>query len=232
MRPLVPIIVASLALSVAVTISAGSQPFSSAAQPTPKPSPSGPLPLPTPPGGPPPAPVPPPTTMPGSRADLRQYTNTSGSWRVEIPAAWRITAADDPAGAIITTFDPRTAVFQNGLDVRTRLGVVPPSELRVNVDVWPNADHLTVGNWVDRASAGRVDGQVKRIDRSNTTISGQPGVVLVQQELSSDRNVRLITYYVVASRDGTNIYVISMHPADSIHAAQFRELLSRFEVLR
>lgn len=232
MRRIIAITVAGLVLGVAVAVSGSGRLVGTAAEPTPKPSPSGLRPLPTPPGGPAPAPVPAPTTVPGSRPDLREYTNARGSWRVELPATWRVFAADDPAGAIITTFDPTNAAFQNGLDIRTRVGVIPRTELRVNVDVWPNVQRLAVGDWIDQVSTGRVDGEVTRLARTNTTIAGQPAVALVQQELSSDRNTRVIDYYILASRDGTRIYVISMHPVDSVRLGEFGALLATFEVLQ
>ena len=222
----------SVALAAVLVVSGLDRSFGFAAQPTPKPSPTGPLPLPTPPGGPAPATVPSPTTGPGSQADLRRYTNTRGSWRVELPATWRIFASDDPAGAIITTFDPQIAGFQTGLDLRTRLGVVPRWELRIDVDVWPNPQGLSVTDWVDRTGAGRIDGEVKRLSRNSTSVAGRSAVSLVQQELSSDGKTRVIAYYVLASRDGTRIYIISMHPTDSLWLSGFQALLARFEVLQ
>lgn len=203
-----------------------------AAPPTPRPTPkpSG-FPVPPPPPVPSLAPLPQkPTTQPASPGLVR-YVNVAGGWAATLPATWRLHAAFDARSAIFTSFDPNTAGFQKQ-DVRTGLGDVPRTEVRVNVDSWPNPARLDAAAFVaqDQANA-RLEGRVREISRAAITVAGSAGVGLTREELSSDGIWRTIAYYIFPSPSLDTMFVVSVVPGNSQHAAAVSRVLDAFETV-
>lgn len=203
-----------------------------AAPPTPRPTPkpSG-FPVPPPPSLPSLAPLPPkPTTEPAG-PDLVRYVNVAGGWAGTLPATWRLHAGFDARSAIFTSFDPNTASFQKH-DVRTRLGDVPRTEVRVNVDSWPNPAALDAAAFVaqDQANA-RLEGRVREISRDAITVAASDGLALTREELSSDGIWRTVAYYVFPSPNSDTMFVVSVVPGNSLHATAVSRFLDAFETV-
>lgn len=203
-----------------------------AADPTPKPPLASPQPPPAFPGGPAPSPIPQPTTRPGPDASTRLYENAAGGWAISLPADWRVSAGDDPAFAILTSYDPATAAFQRSSDVRRGSAQIPTSELRVSVEAWLNPKALSPAAWVAASASSRTNGTVERLSQAPVTIAGQGGIALVQRELSTDGHARTIEYFVFGSRDASRIYIVSATPFESLRRAQLDAMLASLVVSR
>ncbi len=174
-----------------------------------------------------PMPQPSPTLRPGQR--YATYTDQTLGWSVEYPATW--TVSKWPGGAAFTSYDPATAPFERPASFESALAIVPPTEIRVHVEVWPNDVGATLTQYVDAWVAEAPRNHVSIISRSAGFAANQPSeVVQVSEGLPTGRSRNAVWIFVVPQGTG-RAYLIRGFPAESAFRQELDRILATFRTL-
>ena len=155
------------------------------------------------------------------------YTSAQGGWSVEYPDSWR-TATWRVLGASFTSYDPNTAVWEKQFGSAARAGTPPQTEMRVDIEVWPNDKKLTAPAYADEfLNAPPTVSHAQVISRQNVTVSGR-GAVLATLSEETPAGSRSAIYVFVASASQDRLYLIRAFPLDSVQRTRFDHMVVTF----
>lgn len=176
-----------------------------------------------------PTPTPPasPTLRPGQK--YAAYTQPARIWSLEYPARWYVSDWR-ASGAAFTSYDPATAQFERPASFESALAIVPPTEIRIHVEMWPNDVGASLSDYVDAWLAPPFQAHGKVTSRSSMVINSQPAVVLEVTEALVSGTTRNAVWVFVALPGSTRVFLIRMFPAESVQRAEFDRMLATFRI--
>lgn len=167
------------------------------------------------------APATTPVPSPTPTTETSSYTDSISSFSFEYPAPWFVAApVADPT---ITGYT--VTIFSYNPEKARSIGVAPPpEELKIDVNVDPNPEGLTVEQWIAQRTAGPEEG-VLVISEERSEVDGKPAV----KRLVSIEETKVIEYFF--AHQG-KMYSVIAYTAESLLIGELDAMLVSFRFPR
>jgi hypothetical protein len=156
----------------------------------------------------------------------QEFIHPTGRWSIEYPTE-SFTRDSRLQGQAFTSYDPATASWEQGRSFESAGANLPQTELRVDVEVWPNEsgwDSATYASEVLKAPPHLP----RVISSSPLPLAGQQEQDVVLEEDSPWGFTRRARYVFVPRPDRTHMILIRAWPEDSTQRSELDRMIASF----
>ena len=157
-----------------------------------------------------------------------RYENDAGGWSAEYPTAWHVHDWINPGSAAFISYDAITADFQKAIPFTVGPAPVPDGDLRIEVELWDNPDHVDAMTWVERQLAAPPHFAAGVTDRGARTVARTTAATYTQVASMAYRVTVVQRRVFLPSADRRHMLELKAYPASSVRIVEFEHLLETF----